>query len=206
VAASSPVPPNTLIYTSGITVADNPKLAGTVVVDELIPYRYEGRFPGPPGTGKYVNSGTIQTRVVQTATGTMDFYWRVMADSTSGTPVQGIAVVPFGTLSDVFIIDYRVDGLGDVPLEGVARNNDTAYVFQFLHMNLPPGKSSNFFFAETTATSFAKIAPVMVWDAFINSPWALGYGPAQSIPLKEWRIRLTELRVRSTASLEAGYG
>lgn len=167
--ASQPLPPNTLIHTSGITVADNPNLAGTVVVDELIPYRYQGRLPPPLGGGTYVNSGTIQSRVVQTADGTLDFYWRVMSDGTSARPVQGIAVVPFGTLSNVFLIDYRTDGLGDVPLDVVARNNDTAYVYQFQNMNLPPGQSSNFFFAETTATTFAKIAPIMVWDAITNS-------------------------------------
>lgn len=170
-----PLPSGGHIDFTGTTAAENPQLAGLVIVDELIPFTYPGHILPPPGT--YVNSGTIQNRIVRTLSGTLDFYWRIVLDS-GEAPLRGIVVRYFGGPSDVYNFDYRIDGLGDVAPTGASRSLDNTYVFGFPYGQLLAGKSSKFFFAETNVTHYLKTPFINIYDSYSQSGSIYpSYGP-----------------------------
>ncbi len=85
---------------SGTTLAAVPILGGEVVGDEL------ADFSDQEGIGV---TGTVQTRVVRTAAGTLDFYFRVTR--LSGGDVNLMTYRFFGTTLSTDT-DFRMDGLG----------------------------------------------------------------------------------------------
>jgi hypothetical protein len=171
--ASLPLPPNGFIATNGITLQEEPALAGTVIVDDLIPFSYGGKLPGG---GTYVNSGKVQARIVKRASGTLDFYWRVFSDGTSAVPLQAIEMLAFGTPADIFKFNYRIDGLGDVPTVQAARDPEVLYGIGFKGP-LQPGQTSKFFFAETNAVSYSKNNPLTISDGHATSGNIMVYTP-----------------------------
>ena len=128
-----------------------PELAGTVLVDQITPFTL-GAI-----------SGEVQNRVVrETASGTLDFYWRVILDPNStagGITAFRIGDFGFANLTDA---DYRIDGVGH-DIETTARlfnpstRPDGAINFLFASP-LPAAEDSNFFFLHTDATNFAYTA------------------------------------------------
>lgn len=135
----------------GTKSAIRPELAGTVLVDLDTPFTL-GDI-----------SGTVQNRVVrETASGTLDFYWRVILDPTSTAGgITALRLDDFGyaNLTDA---DYRIDGLGtDIAttarLFNPATHPEGAVNF-LLDSPLGANESSNFFFLHTDATAFAETA------------------------------------------------
>jgi hypothetical protein len=133
---------------SGTTSATEPQLAGLVLVDDLIPFS----FSTPTG----LISGTVQQRVIRSfLDNTIDFSWRILNDSTSEA-IGSLRVGDF--VSPEINANYRTDGLGTL---GPDRGHlfSTGQDFNFLFSNgLAGGQGSNFFFFDTTATSYAKTA------------------------------------------------
>lgn len=135
---------------SGTTVAAEPNLAGTVLADSVNPFS----FSAYGGTV----SGTVQSRVVrEDGTGTLDFYWRVISDSSSAGGIGSFRIGNF--VVPAFDADYRLDGLGDTgPGAGYAFSalpNDMNFEFtRSTAGSLGAGHESYFMFLHTSATSF----------------------------------------------------
>lgn len=128
----------------GTTASAEPQLAGTVLVDEEIPFSLNGI------------TGHIQQRVVKSSKdGTIDFYWRVFNDKTSRGSIGSFRVGDF--LAPEYNVNYRIDGLGNLPPDKAKRFDWDSVNFLFSD-GLAPGKESNFFFFDTTATEYAKNA------------------------------------------------
>ena len=132
----------------GTTVAAEPQLAGTVLVDELIPFAF--------GT----ISGQVQQRIVRSSLdGTLDFYWRVMSDPNSTAGIGSFRVGDF--VSPEYNANWRSDGLGVHAPDRARRFTgvDASSVnFLFEGGGLLATESSYFFFFDTTATNYAKTA------------------------------------------------
>ena len=76
-ARAVPLAPGSAVATPGTTSAARPVLAGTVLQDVV------QTFTITDPNGRQIK-GTIQDRVVrETSTGTLDFYYRIMNDSSS---------------------------------------------------------------------------------------------------------------------------
>ena len=137
---------------SGTTVAGSPQLAGTVIEDDVVPFI----VAGASGTV----TGTVQSRVVRSIDGTLDFYWRVTNDGNSAGAITSFRVGNFFT--PVYDGDYAPDGLGEVAPASVRRFADGG-ALNFLFGETPastfgPGTSSYFMFLDTQATTYARTA------------------------------------------------
>ena len=149
VAGSNPV--------SGTTVAAQPQLAGTVLADELQAFSIDD---GAGGT----YSGNIQSRVVRSADGTVDFYWRVLDTAYAPGPAGGqpLALSGFriGNFAPVAGLngDFRLDGLGDVGLSSIYVFSGTQKTFANFNFANPldAGESSYFMFLDTRYRDYAK--------------------------------------------------
>ena len=136
---------------SGTTVAARPELAGTVLSDVLTPFTLGAV------------SGEVQNRVVrETASGTLDFYWRVILDpSSTAGGITALRVADFGYAS-ITDADYRIDGLGSDVVATARLFNPVVHPsgdINFLFASpLPATESSNFFFLHTDATNYALTA------------------------------------------------
>ena len=133
---------------TGTTVALRPELAGLIIEDVLTPYEFVG-------SGGQFLAGEVQNRVVQSSVdGTLDFYWRILADDSSTGEITAFRVGGF----DAFALDgdWRIDGLGTVAPD-IARNFGGGFV-NFLFPEgggVGPDESSRFFFLDTEATAYA---------------------------------------------------
>lgn len=134
---------------TGTTVAARPELAGTVLEDEITAFNFNGV------------SGTVQNRVVrETATGTLDFYWKInVTSSDTGAGIEAFRLGNFG-YTDITDADWRIDGLGTVaPTTGRLFNalaNPSGDINFLFDTPVLAGQSSNFFFLHTSATDYAK--------------------------------------------------
>jgi len=139
----------------GTTLLARPELAGTAVADTLRAFSFTAS--GSP------ISGSVESRVVEeTGTGTLDFYWRVLVDSTSTADVTWFRLGSFGygNLTDA---DWRSDGVGTVAPTTAELFNPTVdpggfINFQFSGTGVGPGESSYLFFLHTDATAYADTA------------------------------------------------
>lgn len=147
----------------GTTSATRHELAGTVLVDVDTPFSLNGV------------SGQVQNRVVrETASDTLDFYWRVMVDpSSTGVGVSALRLENFGyaNLTDA---DWRIDGLGNVTVDTARLFNPAGYPTGDLNFlfdgTVNGGGSSSFFFLHTDATSYTETAG---YDLLVGSSQAL---------------------------------
>lgn len=132
---------------TGTTVAARPELAGIVLEDVLTPYDFSG-------AGESVK-GVVQNRVVRSSVdATLDFYWRIIPDSSSTGDIFAFRMGGF----DAFALDadWRIDGLGNVAPH-TARNFGGGVVnFLFSDPGVGPTDSSRFFFLDTQATMYAR--------------------------------------------------
>ena len=136
---------------SGTTVAASPQLAGTVLEDDVVPFS----FAGASGTV----TGTVQSRVVRSVDGTLDFYWRVISDDRSTGTITSFRVGDFFT--PVYDGNYETDGLGEVGPASARRFSGGAVNFLFGDTpasTFGPGTSSYFMFLDTQATTYARTA------------------------------------------------
>lgn len=144
---------------AGTTSAARPELAGTVLADTDTPFSLDGV------------TGYVQNRVVrETATGTLDFYWRVVVDpdSGSGSGIEALRLTDFGYgyMTDA---DWRIDGSGSIGATTGRLFNPGSYPqgdINFLFAsNVDAGESSSFFFLHTGATAFAQTGGYDVLNA-----------------------------------------
>ena len=148
---------DTAVALPGTTVAAEPQLAGTVLVDKLTDFTIAGEGI----------TGHIKSRGVRSSLdGTLDFYWRVFNDPTSRGNVGNFRIGEF--IAPEYNANWRIDGLGDVAPNSAYMFGGTyagrGYInFQFFDAasstgTLMPGQSSYFIFLDTTATSYSENA------------------------------------------------
>ncbi|MBB2484002.1 hypothetical protein H5407_02055 [Mitsuaria sp. WAJ17] len=144
----------TIALLTGTSAAAEPQLAGVIIEDRSDAFS----FSSASGTV----SGSIQSRVVRSIDGTVDFYWRVVSDAGSADDLGSFR------LGQLFTSEYRVnwrnDGIGDVSPVNAHRfsgtmSGDINFNFQRLDtagaMNgLGAGLSSYFMFLDTDATAY----------------------------------------------------
>ena len=160
------------------------ELAGTVLTDLDRAFSFDGI------------SGVVQNRVVrETATGTLDFYWRVIIDPQSNGGVTAFRLANFGydSLTDA---DYRIDGLGpDVAAKARLFNpavHPGGDINFLLADPLASDASSNFFFLHTDATNYAA-------SAFYDMVDSSGRSAARSAPASRPPPRCPSRRPRRAA-------
>ena len=143
---------------SGTTAAARPELAGVVLEDVDKAFSVGGI------------SGVVQNRVVrEDATGTLDFYWRIMLDpTTTGNGVQALRLIDFG-VDNLTDADYRIDGLGVVDPTIARLFNPSFYPSGALNFifgdPVGNGDGSQFFFLHTGAHQYAETAAYDLLDA-----------------------------------------
>lgn len=178
---------------SGTTVAAEPQLAGTVLVDELIDFT----FSAGPGAGDIF--GTVQQRVVRSSVdGTIDFYWRVMNSANSAAAIGSFRIGNF--VSPEYNANWRIDGLGDKAPDSANRFTGTFDSYINFNFNLfsdaredglRPGQSSYFLLLDTTATNYEKTATYDLTNMAQNpiSGSFAAYGPsAVPVPAAAWLL------------------
>lgn len=144
----------TVALVTGTSSAAEPQLAGTIIEDRTDAFS----FSSTNGTV----SGSLQSRVVRSIDGTVDFYWRVFSDARSADDIGSFRL---GNLfTSVYRVNWRNDGSGDVAPVNAHRFTGTqsaAFNFNFQHLNdlgamvgLGADKSSFFMFLDTDATTY----------------------------------------------------
>ena len=150
-----PVEPGESAMLGGTTLADRPELAGTAIVDELIP------FTGMDAFGTEYFSGTIQARIVrEDSSGTLDFYYRLFNDINSEDGITRLSATDFtGWSTDV---DFRIDSLGFTNPDRASRQLSGATVSFDFSDSVLPGDESRFFFIKTNATSYTAGSVILI--------------------------------------------
>jgi hypothetical protein len=149
------VSPGQTVALPGTTLAAEPNLAGTVVLDDV--YSFDQTF----SSGTYV--GSVQERVVrESGTGTLDFYWRVSNTGTPGVDANlgDFRIGDFNISAAPINLNYRIDGLGTTAPTSAERFSgifQNYFNFGFAD-GIAPGQSSYFLLAETNATAFTQNA------------------------------------------------
>jgi len=142
----------------GRSLADQPDLAGTILEDEVFTFT----------DLTFTVTGEAQSRVVQTSSGTLDFYFRVrsltygaLRDVIFGTQMTG------PILTDV---EYRLDGLGDIGPTRAERNDQgedgaigssKRIAFTFGEP-VTPGRSSRFIYMKTDHLTYNRYQSVAI--------------------------------------------
>jgi len=185
------LPGDTNVPLPGTTVAAEPQLAGTVLVDEMIPFSFSA------GVGAGDITGMVQQRIVQSSVdGTLDFYWRVINDANSAGAIGSFRIGDF--VSPEYNANWRIDGLGDVAPSGATRfsGSQDSYV-NFLfdtfstdpNAGILPGESSYFLLLDTTATDYTKTAKYDLTN-MVQNPISMqfaAYSPAVvPVPAAAW--------------------
>ena len=144
--------PSQFFTCTGVSVAQRPQLAGTILYDVIKPVTMGGT---PSDT-----TWNMQFRVVRsTKTGLLDFYWRVVSPISLPAGVRFFASgfnLYFNKPLTITYADYRTDGLGSNPPSRIQMGAgiwmNKLINFQFLSNDFRPG--SRFIFASTQATNF----------------------------------------------------
>ncbi|NRR33104.1 PEP-CTERM sorting domain-containing protein [Oxalobacteraceae bacterium] len=161
----------------GTTVAAEPQLAGMVLEDDVQGFSFTG--------SNGIVSGTVQSRVVRSVDGTLDFYWRVNSDRSSSGDIGALRIGEF--IAPEYNANWRIDGLGSVmPANARMFINPSPGYFNFLfdapNNPLGAGMGSYFMFMDTSATSYAKNAVYdLTGDGNISTLYAT-FAPAVPEP------------------------
>lgn len=136
----------------GTTAAADPSLAGTVIEDRIVAYST------PPGAALPAR-GRVQVRTVRGADGRLNFYWRIMADSSSRDVVHALEIFSFPRRR--YDANWRKDGLGTVmPVLVAGQTTAAGWRMEFVFRpTIRAGQESRFFFlrARTPSTRPATI-------------------------------------------------
>jgi hypothetical protein len=163
VAEAVPLVPGVTAALPGTTALAQPELAGLVLDDKLFNFTMI--------TAKGTVTGEVQSRVVRsTLEGTLDFYWRVMNDSSSKDDIAFFRVGLFN--SPEYDANYRIDGVGDrAPISAFRfpGSQESFVNFDFTTTDpngapsaLHPGESSYFMLMDTSATTYSETATMDV--------------------------------------------
>jgi hypothetical protein len=135
---------------TGTTAASQLELAGSILQDMSTPYDFTG-------SAEHVK-GVVQSRVVRSdLTRTLDFYWRIIPDSTSTGDIYALRMGGYiGALLDA---NWRIDGLGTVPPQTILNFGSGSVNFLFsppeqVGPGVGPNDSSMFFFLRTDAIAY----------------------------------------------------
>ncbi len=169
----------------GTTLAARPELKGTVIEDRLAPFSL-----AVPALGKTI-TGKLQSRVVrETASGTIDLYWRIIPDLPASLSLVYLTITP-GTGAAVDV-SYRIDGLGVMkPLRFINGSaggmpGDLAWYFQpqtaFNGGPPTPNGSTNFVLLHTAGHTYHPSATAAVGAEGQASGGGPVYFAAQSLP------------------------
>jgi hypothetical protein len=172
-ASAVTVAPGETVNLPGTTAASQPFLAGAIIEDETFSFL----LPVSQTAGNLI-SGTVQQRVVrESATNTLDFYWRIT--SLSGGSLGYLRVGNF--VSGVYDADFRIDGAGTVGPTSLTHftnglggaTNDNSANFSFADSQgkdtLFAGQESKFMFLHTNATQYAKTAFFDIASTFTST-------------------------------------
>jgi len=177
-------PGDTSVPLPGTTSALRPELAGLVLVDTIRPWT----IMTPQGN----ITGRVQDRVVrENVSGTLDFYTRLFVDSVPDFPAPPFSGVIRTDRSSFAAfatdVDWRIDGLGNIPPTEASRTPDgstVSFLFGGGRVNpthLPGG--SNFFFVKTNATEFnAQGSMLLSSVAGAPPPFTTSFAAYQPIP------------------------
>ncbi|MGA8301578.1 MAG: hypothetical protein WCB53_02975 [Terriglobales bacterium] len=161
------LPTNGVMPVVGLTEAQAPNLAGTVISDRVAPFATGGLFP---------TSGQIQERVVQeNGSQNLDFYYRVMNSASSPGDITQLTIQNFGRAT--VAVAYRPDSLGTLPVEQASRDVTGSNVQIYLQP-IPPGESSHFILLMTDATASSDQGSMGITTTF-EFPWFGITGHAQ---------------------------
>ena len=132
----------------GTTAAAEADLAGTVVVDNLLPFRIFSP------AGALLFEGTLQNRVVQSsATGLMHFYYRIRDTKAGLNGIVKSVITRSYASSPRTMADWRPDGLGAIDPFQVERSAGAGAQLRFdFDTSADPlvsGQESKFFYIKT---------------------------------------------------------
>ncbi len=131
----------------GITAAEDPTLAGVIVMDYS-----QGFVVGDPAGDPL--TGTLQSRViVREDTGEIDFSWRLRDLDSEVNLISSIVISGFDGWG--VGVEWRIDGSGDIGPAFAARTADDdsiGYLFETPFLGQP--NESKFMFARTHAMDF----------------------------------------------------
>jgi hypothetical protein len=140
----------------GSTAADRPELTGTLLEDTFTPFSF--------AYGVGTMTGTVQSRVVrETASGTLDFYWRISSNASSPLGLPQFQVTNF--VASFYDADWRSDGPGNTaPNLALLVGGDSTHQVYFFFQDpaIGPGQTSYFLLLHTDATQYAKTAYYVV--------------------------------------------
>jgi PEP-CTERM motif len=186
------------------SLADDPSLEGTIVQEGSSPFDFVAQRTHLP-TGN-VRSGEVRgsllTRVVRTANGSHDFYWRIFVD-----PESFIGVVEFrlsGFNSFVSQAGWRTDlPFGQEPLLWFTEGNELSFLFRTdIESSVLPGARSSYFYLRSTAREVARSAAAVVLAndsalRYLVTGHAAGistYSPLSAVPEPQtWALMLLGL-------------
>ena len=133
---------NSNITVNSLTESQAPNLAGAVISDRTVPFS-----SAAPASA----SGTIQERVVrETASQTLDFYYRIINSPSSAATVATLSIQDFGRAT--VAAAWRPDSLGTSGAISATRDV-TGSNIEITLQAIPPGGSSHFILLMTNATA-----------------------------------------------------
>jgi hypothetical protein len=130
--------------TTGLTEAQAPNLAGTVVSDRMVPFHLGG-----PG---FSISGSIQERVVrETASQTLDFYYSISNNAGSSGVINSLRVGDFAGFA--VAAAYRPDSVGTISTVAANREISGNHIVIDMQQVIAAGQASHFILLMTNATT-----------------------------------------------------
>ncbi len=159
----------------GRTLALDPDLAGVALEDEIQAFSF--------AAGAGMVTGTVQSTVVRSSVdGTLDFYWRIISDTSSSGGITAFRLGDF--ITSMYDADWRIDGLGNTaPSEAKlfpGTGGNVNYLFTGAGLSgLAPGNSSYFMFLDTSATAYDRLGRFDLTSGSDISDIYMTFAPAQ---------------------------
>jgi hypothetical protein len=179
---ATPLARNASIPLSGVTVASNPELAGTVLNDKDIPFEIKD------GTGTTIITGVYASRVVRSSTtGRLVFWGRIRNTVNPPSTVGWITHVRLHGFGFVDTdVETRTDAGGSVPATNCARDaSGDRLTFTLGPGYLPPPDESKPCSVFTTARDYATDGTVTIFAS--NDPGGNSFSTTitgASVPVK----------------------
>ncbi|MED5621644.1 PEP-CTERM sorting domain-containing protein [Ideonella sp. BN130291] len=161
-AAAELTPGGMVAGPSGTTLAAEPQLAGRLVATRTARFSYDGWYlDSSQGNTEALHgnvTGTVQSTVMRSVDGTLDFYWRISVSQASFLPVASFGLG--GWAPDTYNANWLSDSKGEV-LPAVVSQQSAGGINWAFGQYLPPsteiypGQRSFSFFLDTDADSYA---------------------------------------------------
>jgi hypothetical protein len=159
-AVMAQLAPGATVALGGTTYAEDPSLAGTIEDEAAL------HFACGDQDGEL--KGTLQARVVRNKAGTLDFYYRVINDPASELSIGILGALrepqPMPWLNGAVLVEYRLDGVGDVGPTTAHRSSDGRDIDFVFEEGIAPGDASLFLLVRPSAQGYAADGEVDVTD------------------------------------------